>query len=178
MITLNLISPEQKNLLKIKQLYIFLRNLSGAFLAFVTIIATILILCNYTLSLKYDLNQNDKSGLTIEEKNVQELNKKIKNVNTVQNQYTVWSTIIVSILNLIPPNIELKNFEIDKTAQVVKIDGTAKTRNDYLNLITALENSKKFNNIKSPLENLLSKENINFSLSLIYQFNSEENEKK
>ncbi len=171
MITLNLISPEQKSFLKIKQLSLFLRNLTAAILTFIIIISIVLVLTNNSLDLAYNLYKNTPDIFTASSKNATEINKKLKSISTVQNQHTVWSKILISLLNLIPNNIELKNFKIDKTTQVVVIEGTAKTRNDYLNLITALQNSKNIKDLKSPLENLLSKENINFSLSFIYQFN-------
>lgn len=169
MITLNLIPPEQKKLLKVKRLFLLLRNLSGLILFFTIIIAIILTLINYSLTLSSELSQLNQKNLTFDEKGIKEINSKLKNINDIQTQHLYWPTTLRSIIEMIPTGVELKNLEIDST-QLVKIEGVARTRNDYLNMLTALNNSEKIKDLESPLENLYSKENINFNLTLKYQF--------
>jgi len=169
MIILNLISPEQKKILRIKQLFLLLRNLFGLILFFTIIIAIALILTNYSLSLSYEYNQPTLNNIAFSEKEVQGINNKLKNVFTVQNQHTYWPPILIDLFNLVPNGVEINNLTIDKNTQVVKIGGLAKNRNDYLQLITSLQNNQQVKDLNSPLENLLSKEDIDFNLTFIYQ---------
>lgn len=175
MITLNLISPEQKKILKIKQFFLLLRNLISLILFFTLIISIILILTHHYLSVDAAFNQNPYINLTYTEKDIQEINNQLKYFVDIQTSHIFWPEIIIPLVDLIPDNVEIKNLEIDGPRQLVKLQGIAKTRNDYLALINALETEPKIKDLKSPLENLLSKENINFNLSFIYQDNQTNN---
>jgi Tfp pilus assembly protein PilN len=171
MISLNLISPEQKKSLKTKRAYLLLKNLSSVILILTVLISIILILTYNSLDIEYNLSPNTKNSMDLDEKEIQMINDQLKDIITIQNQSLVWSNILISITSLIPEGIEINSLEIDKTTQLVKISGLAKARNDYLNLISALKNADNLENIQSPIKNLLSKEDINFTLSFTYKFN-------
>lgn len=171
MITLNLISPEQKKILKIKQIFLLLRNLTGLILFFTITMAILLILTFHSLSLDAEFNQNPYFNLTYTEKDIRDINNRLKNIYQIQIQHLFWPEVIIPLVKIIPNNVEIKNLDIDKNNQLVKLEGIAKTRNDYLSLITALETEPKIKDLNSPFENLLKKENINFNLTFVYQFN-------
>lgn len=171
MIILNLISPEQKKLLKTKQLFLLFRNISGLILFSVIILSITLILTNYSLGLSAEFTLNNPLGMKLNENEIKKINSQLKNIVEIQDKHIYWPEIITPLIKLVPPNIELTNFDIDYNTKMVNISGAAMTRNDYLNLITALENNDNIDNLQTPLENLLSKENINFSLNFTYKFN-------
>lgn len=171
MINLNLISPEQKKLLKTKRIYLLFKNLSSVILVFTIIISVALIFTYNSLDIFYNLNPYTKDSMSLDEQEINTINNQLNNIVTIQNRFTLWSKIIITITNLIPENIKVDNLEINKKTKKVRIDGFAETRNDYLDLINSLEQDENLSDLKSPLENLLSKEDINFSISFTYQFN-------
>lgn len=174
MITLNLISPEQKKLLKTKQIYLLFKNLCSLILVFIIIVSIVLMFSFNSLEVLYGLNPGTQNSMGLDEKEVQAINNQLNNIVQIQNQFIVWSDALIDITNLIPEGIEVDNLEINKITNNVKIDGFAKTRDEYLNLINSLKSNENLTKLKSPLENILSKEDITFSISFTYKLNSKD----
>jgi hypothetical protein len=170
MITLNLISPQQKNFLKVRRIYLYFRNLCGMILTYTILIAIIAIIAKNSLNI-LAINYENQNYLDIKEKEIKKINTQLAGVLAIQGQFTPWSKMLLDIFRLIPANIQIIDLEINKKNQTIKIQGIAKTRNDYLNLLTTLENSPMIKEFDRPVENLLSKEFINFNLILPYQYN-------
>ena len=168
MIKLNLISPEQKRLIKTKQTYLLIKNISGLFLVLVIIISILLILTYNSLNILYNLNPNTKASLNFDEQEIEKINSELSGIEMMQTNFTVWSDIILVLTQQIPENIQIKSLEIDNKETKVELSGFAEYRDDYLNMINTLKSNERVSNLKSPLENLLSKEDINFSITFNY----------
>ncbi|MDD2807067.1 MAG: PilN domain-containing protein [Patescibacteria group bacterium] len=166
MIGLNLIPPEKKKEVRLMQLYVGIKNLIISLLLLSIIVAVILLFVKMTLQNNFD---KVVAETTLTTKYINTFNNDIKKFNqllgtvdNIQKNYIPWSTFIAKFSKLIPPNITLQSINI-KDSKVL-ITGRAKTREDLLNLKNNLESSTFFSNSQIPLEDLLKKENINFSL--------------
>jgi Tfp pilus assembly protein PilN len=97
-----------------------------------------------------------------------ELNEKIAVVTQIESSPDSYPRIFRGISALIPANVSLSLLSIDSRAKTIKIYGMAPTRQDLLDLETSLESAPWLANVKIPFEEKLSKKNINFDISLIF----------
>lgn len=170
MLTLNLISNEQKKEIKMKRLYeSFKKNL------FILFVLTCLMAIIFLLSKLILQNEfiNIVQQTSIITKNSRGFDNKISGINhqinaalSIQNNYKAWSPLIKDIAEKTPADITLNLIAINGDGKAVQIKGTAKYRENLLEFKKELENSGKYNNIDLPLQNILQKENINFDISV------------
>lgn len=97
---------------------------------------------------------------------VENLNKDIRDLNTIQEDYVVWSNVITEIAQLVPPGNRIDELRIDTNGNTFKLSGFSSTRNNLLQLEENLEESDLIGkDFKSPLSNLLSPRDIEFEFS-------------
>ena len=65
----------------------------------------------------------------------------------------------------IPAGITLSHFSFEDGTKRILLRGHAATRSDLLQLISAMRKNSLFENVESPVENILQEQNISFSLS-------------
>ena len=98
---------------------------------------------------------------------VRKINLELRTLEKIQYQYTNWVQFIINLNNQIPTTkIQITKINIDNHQQILRLEGKALNRDDFLKFKQNLENSKMFDSIKSPLSNLLSNKNLNFSLEM------------
>lgn len=175
MITLNLLSPENKQKTEELLIYLSIKNLLGSLLIFAAFSAIIL------LSAKLILANNfqtiiEQTTLIVKEyggvnQKIKEINQKISSIDETQKKFTSWSAILEKIANLIPPNTTTSVIVMSRSNEEATLKGVANTRDDLLLLKTNLENANMFYSVKIPFSNLLTRENINFEFEL--KFNKE-----
>ena len=95
-------------------------------------------------------------------KDIKDFNKKLKAVEMIQENHTLWINFFIDLVKLVPDNINLKNITIN--GNKILITGSAKTRDELLNFKENLENSEVMSQVIIPLDNLLKKEDVNFDL--------------
>ncbi|MFA6524727.1 MAG: hypothetical protein WCT33_00475 [Patescibacteria group bacterium] len=174
MINLNFTSPNQKAANQFQKNYRLVQSLVvfsvGALLLIVaSLFASQMILGNKlktitaeTLVLK-EQTENDNTlnlGQTI-----QNFNTLISNVAGIQSEYAKWSYILLEAGESVNDGIILTSFDIQKANSSFQFTGNANTRDSLLEFKNKLDASPYFENIESPISNLLSKENISFTLS-------------
>ena len=168
MIILNLISPEQKKLLKIKLLYQLLENFLGVLVIYSIILAIILIPINQSIdNINLEITQKKQEvklkNQAITEK-VQDLNKQIEILSIINNEFFNWSNYLINLSNLVPADISLNEISNTLENREIIIRGYSKNRDSLINFKDNLQNSLLFKEVQIPLSNFLTAEEITFEI--------------
>lgn len=168
-INLNLLSPTQKDYLKYERAYLQIRTVMWLLLTFTVIISALLLIArimlqdNYATVLTTTTLVNDKNKSI--DRDIADFNKNLHDVEAIQKDFIKWSTIIIDINKSIPPNIEVSYINFEQKSRLFNLNGKALKRDDYLTLKANLESLPYFEEISSPLTNLLLKENVQFEFT-------------
>ncbi len=170
MLTLNLVSRELKQEIKLRHIYSLLKKMNFVVIIIVIIIAIILLSAKLILQNNFNKVVGQTTLLTgiggkkyTEE--VRGINSRLNIILQIQNERVPWSYLLEVIAGITPDGITLSSLKLNKKNSALKITGNAKTRNDLLKFKNNLENSKIFTAVKSPIKNILQKENINFEFN-------------
>ncbi|MBU1131303.1 PilN domain-containing protein [Patescibacteria group bacterium] len=168
MITLNLISPSQKHLLKIKQFYQILKNFLSVLTIYSLILSIILIPLNQKIYiLKEDVN-NRKREVQFKNKNISDnvlgLNKQIETLSQILSEFFNWPNYLINLSALAPAGVSLNHLSASLDNKEFIINGYASTRDDLIILKNNLENSPLFEEITIPLSNFLTQQGVTFEI--------------
>lgn len=168
MIVLNLISEELRNEIKLKKLYIILKNSYFVLLILTIVVSIIFLIAKIVLQENFN---NVVSQTTLITKNSQEYNSKIREINSkinsislIQNDYVPWTNILDVLVSTVPDDISFSYLKISQDNKSIKIKGVSATRDSLLLLKTNLEKSNLFLEVNLPLSNILEKNNIYFEI--------------
>lgn len=168
MISLNLISPEQKDILKMKYLYILIENILGIFLITAVVVAIILIPLNQGLVILDYQNQKNKEAVTRKNIEVTEkinvLNQRIDDYLQIKKESYPWNNLLAELAKIVPPDVSLIQFTASLADNNFIIRGYAKSRDDLIELIANLNKSEAFVDIESPLTNYLQQDDVTFEI--------------
>ena len=115
---------------------------------------------NYTsLAQTAALVDREYSGQNQDIKNI---NLLTKNINLSSRNFVPLGPKIKEFASLLPPDIKTNYIRLDRQAQTLVINGTAKTRNALLNFQNVLNNVDWISQVETPASQLFQKENINF----------------
>ncbi|MFH1255375.1 MAG: PilN domain-containing protein [bacterium] len=169
MLSLNLISDELKNEIKLRRLYLFIKKIGLVLITIAIFTATILLTAKIILQIKFNDTVNQ---MTLVTKNNQGYNNKVRVINgkinfaeKVQNDFVPWSNALKIISEITPIGINLNYLKINLGEQSVKIKGKAGLRENLLDFKQNMENSEIFKDIDFPIKNILEKENIDFEIN-------------
>jgi len=170
MLTLNLVSQELKEEIKSRHLYALLKKMN--FILTIIIIIIAIILLSAKIILQNNFNKvveqttllTGNSGKKYADK-VRKINARLQTVSQIQNERVPWSRLVEALAEITPGGVALSYLKLDEKNMSVKLRGKAKTREELLALKNNLENSKIFSNVKSPIKNILRKEDIDFELT-------------
>jgi len=169
MISLNLISPSQKEHLRYEYLYLYVRTITILLLTFTVIIsalflaARLLLQDNFADLLTTSTIVNDKNRTADHE--IKDLNKNLKDVQAVQTDFVKWSTMLIGLNSAIPANIEVAYLNLEKKTKTFNLNGRALHRDDFLKLKANLSQLPYLEELASPLTNLLQRENVDFQFT-------------
>jgi len=168
MITINLLSPQQKKDLDAKRIFIIIKKLIMLFLLFASIVAVILISARYILEQQLTslLTQNATQIQASREINEQIIivNRKIKNAEKIQTDFVKWSNLLIWLSDQTPEDITYNSIKISYADTILNIKGIAKNRQDLVKFKEKLEESEMLSNVSLPLHNLLAKEDNVFDI--------------
>ena len=169
MISLNLIPPQEKKELALRQFYVVIKNLTILFLLFTIIVAIILLVAKIILQNNFnsvvgDNNLTTRYGRILNGQEIESFNQQLLIVTEIQNDYIKWSKFISQLSNLVPENVSLNSLEIKKDGTTINLTGLARYRDDLLKLQDSLKNFEVLSDINIPLESLLNRENIDFDI--------------
>ncbi len=174
MITINLISQEQKNNLKNIRFYIAIKEAMTLLFLFVSIITIMLWVSRYYLEqqlsdLEIANNIHIKSTEDINNK-IARFNTKINDINNIQKNFTYNHKIIKLISEIVPENVTLQQVKIFNQQKTVELGGLALTREDLIKFREILEKNEKINKVELPMSSLIEKENNSFIIKLEIDF--------
>lgn len=168
-ISLNLLPAERKKAIEVILSYKYLRIVTFLLLGFTFVASSLAVTAR--LLLLDNLNELLSSSMTVNQKNtsldkqISQLNNELKNISSIQNNFTKWSTILGNVISIIPNNIEIKYLNIEKTSGNFNLNGRARERADYLKLKDNLEKFPYLQKLETPLANLLTRQNVDFQFS-------------
>jgi len=166
MITLNLLSPDKKQSLRLTETYQTIKNLIILILLLTIITAIVLLVTKLALQNHFTRIVSE-STLTIKyvsffSQDIKEFNKQLKAVENIQSEHIAWTNFFISFAQLVPDNIGLDNLTINENK--ILITGFAKTRDDLIEFQNNIKNSSLFSEVTVPLENLLKKDDVDFDI--------------
>ncbi len=168
-ISLNLLSPQQKEYLKYERAYFYVRTVMWLMIIFTITISSLLLIArlmlqdNYATVLTTTAMVNNKN--TVIDHEIANLNKTLMEMEKIQSDFIKWSNIIIDINSVIPENIEVTYLNLEQKNRLFNLHGKALRREDFLNLKSALEKLPYLEELSSPLTNLLLRENVSFEFS-------------
>jgi len=170
MLALNLLSPEEKIYSNLQWNYIIIKNVILMVLIVSFVISFILFSAKVVLLTK--LQEAEAQTQLVDtarvgtNKNVTEINKTLSYIQTAQQSFTPWSTPIWYFFQHIPYGITLNNININTNESSIQLDGTANSRDDLLNFKTNLESLDFIKELYLPLNSLLQKTDIKFTMNI------------
>ena len=97
---------------------------------------------------------------------VTEVNETLRRLQT---DYALRESALTSNMQTLfreaPAGITLLTFSYEKETSRISLRGTATTRNDLLQFISAIRNHPLFEQVESPVENILQDRDVSFTLS-------------
>jgi Tfp pilus assembly protein PilN len=168
MIKLNLLPPKEKKELELAELNCLVASLTSRFLIILIIFALLLANTYFCLLILIkvqrdliEVRQSDKEAqhqARVEEK-IKQLNQEAEKIYTKQNQLIVWTPILEKLSKITPSGIYLINFSYQALKNQIKISGWAKNRDRLLTFESSLKEAPYFEEVESPLSNLINKAN-------------------
>lgn len=174
MITINLLASQQKQDLTTSKTNI---SIIGSFVILFSVVIILSIALYFMNDLqKQNLDSLNQETLNIEkflnQENNQNLEKKIKDINyylstikKIENERTNFANVLAEIANLTPDNIRLIEINLNKPLKNFEIKGIAKTRDSLIKFDENLQQANDFKDIQSPLSNITTSNDIEFTLS-------------
>lgn len=169
MLTLNLVSTEQKKEIKLRHVYGFVKTINFTLIIITITIAIILLVAKIILQSKFNEVVSQTTLVTKTNQgynnNVREINNKLNFIEKIQNEFIPWSSLIKNLADITPADISLSYLKLDALGQTIKIRGNAKLRGSLLNFKERLEATGYFKEIDFPIRNILERENIDFEIN-------------
>ncbi|MEW6408124.1 MAG: PilN domain-containing protein [Patescibacteria group bacterium] len=112
-------------------------------------------------SLDNYLNQEKNKKV---QQDIENINKILSRISIIEKNKTIWSETLFELVKITPNDLSFVNLKISDEDEKIEIMGLAKTRESLLIFQDNLEKSKYFENVTSPISNIISPTDINFSI--------------
>jgi Tfp pilus assembly protein PilN len=175
MLKLNLLPPKEKKELELAELNRLAVSLAFRFLIILIIFVLLLANTYFCLSILIkaqkdliEIRQSDKEAQhqTEFEEKIKQINREAKQIYAKQNNLIVWTPILEKLSKSTPQGVYLINFSYQASNNQIKISGWAKNRDRLLAFENSLKEVSYFEEVQSPLSNLIKQADINFSFTL------------
>ena len=174
MLSLNLISQETKQEIKLRRVYGVIKKIHHSLIIAAMTAATALLMAKIILQNNFNEIVEQTTLVT---KNSQAYNNKIKEINTrlnivdkIQKDFIAYSFILEDLAAKTPKGVVLSFAKLDGDGAMIKIKGQADSRDNLLALKKNMEGSTTFKDIEFPLANILKQKNIDFEISAKLNF--------
>lgn len=170
MITINLLTKEKINALREYLLIAAFHDFAAFSFILVSFIGIVLLIA-YVLLINAFNSTIEQSTLVTREYGgmnslIRSANTKLTTLNSIEKEFTPWSENLISFAKLVPKNVSIASFTVDKESRSVTLNGVAVSREDLLSFTKSLTESGLFEEIESPISNLLSKTDLAFNLKM------------
>lgn len=184
MITINLLPPEEKQLIALwqinRRIIFFGINILIALLIFIILLSTIYFVIN-TKAKNAEANfKNLQTKLRMEgfqdlQTKIKQTNQQLKNLDKIQNEHKYYSQILSKIIEIIsapsqaPTDYDARVFikTISINQNQTTIEGFAANRASVSAIKQSLEQSPDFAKLESPLSNFIKPFNIDFRFTFV-----------
>ena len=170
MIALNLLSPEQKSALRARVIYAMIERLMIAFVSSMLIASIMLLLVKIELTKNLDQvreRQILSSEYVTVNNDIRLLNQQIGRVETLQKMAVSPSALLRDIAARTPTGARVTGMDFDVKSKSMRLNGTAKDRDDLLAYEAAVRSSPFVTSLQSPISNLFQKTDINFQFMIV-----------
>ena len=168
MLTLNIIPNNLKKELKLKVIYVKLKNLLGLILLMIIFFSGLFAASRFILELHYTETierTNTAAQITANySDSIKTINSEVDYIENMQSEAVPWSEFI-SYLDRYNQYVDIGQLNISKSSQTLTIRGYAASRDNLLSFKSQLEESSFLENINLPIENLLKKTDIDFEIT-------------
>jgi len=170
MISLNLLSPEQKKGLRARMIYALIERLC-IILVVATLLSTIAVL-QIRIQLIKDLHTvQDRQLLTANyvraNKDISQLNEQIARIEKLQKLAISPSALLLDLTERTPPGVTIAGLDFDATSGSMRMSGTAAMREDLLAFEANLKESPFVKKLDSPISNLFEKADISYTFDIL-----------
>lgn len=169
MIELNLLPISEKTNSNLMWKYVIIKTVISIILTLSLVISGVLFGAKLILLKKFNEVQTQAAALKISNQKINErvnnYNKQIKILNDIQKEYTDWPLFLYNLNSKIKTGIYLSKIEINMSEKKVNLIGVSNNREDLLDLKENLEECDFITEISLPLNTLLKKQNIDFSIT-------------
>jgi Tfp pilus assembly protein PilN len=168
MLTLNLVSRELKQEIKLRHVYSLLKKadyiliIITIFIAVIMLVAKVILQNNFnkiveetTLIIRESQGQNSK---------IREINNRLSFVEKIQNDFIPWSFLFKDLGGHTSNDVNFSLIKLSQEKKEIELKGMAKTRDSLLALRDGLEKSAIFYDLDFPMKNILEKNNIDFEI--------------
>ncbi|MDP3900158.1 MAG: PilN domain-containing protein [bacterium] len=165
MLTLNLLSSQQKHKLRKEQANKFLKELVIT-VVLTTVTISVLVSASKAIVVnsveKYIANNTSPDEI---------INVKIKNINNlanflhkIQTEHINWSGIIIDITKRVPAKIIISHLSFNEENSAFTISGFSPSRSELLKFKDDLTQIPELENVDLPIQNLSQKDDISFNI--------------
>ncbi|MBT4121593.1 hypothetical protein HOE31_01445 [bacterium] len=169
MIHLNLISPKQQKLLKVRNVYLYIENFLNLLIIASILIAISLIPINQTIANLSRTVEQKKGAVAASNKlltdKINYLNEEITTIDSIQKSFNDWPGFLKELASLVPNNVLIIQINAQLKTNQFTMQGHAESREEYLLFKDNLENSEIFFDLNTPITDILQRENITFEIS-------------
>jgi len=170
MLSLNLVSQQLKQEIKLRHIYEMLKKVNGILIVITVFIAIIILSAKVILQNNFNRIVEQTTLITRSSQGhnakIREVNARLNYVDDIQNNFIAWSYLLEDIAGSVDDNIKFNLIKVNKEEEEIILKGVARSRNNLLALKEGLEDSEIFANIDFPIKNILEKEDINFEITV------------
>lgn len=170
MITLNLLSPTQKEALRARVIFAMTERLM------IVLISVMLLGCIFLLLLKIELTKTlaevqARQVLTSDyaraNNDIRSLNRQVVRVEALQKLALSPSSLFRDLAIRTPQGVAITSLDLDMKSGSMRLNGIAARRDGLLAFEAALKQSPYVKSLESPISNLFQKNAINFHFDII-----------
>lgn len=170
-VTLNLLSPEKKAVLRTGFIFAYVQTM--LFIVFLVVVFSSGTLLALRMMLKgtYDDLARRSDGSVDESKaittEIKKINDYLERIDGIQKRYVPWSIVLEVLTRQVPEGMQITSLNATKDGKIL-LSGVARQRSDVLTLQSRLEQSGEFTDVKSPISNILQQRDVKFDFEFRY----------
>lgn len=169
MVILNLLTKERRHDLSRRVSFVVLKNSLAVVVILVTVVAVTLLASKLALTNAFNelvaqsaLVTREYSGINTDIRN---LNLEVQYLYAIQAKSVPVSPVVAHLFTIVPDGVTFSSLGIDTKNNLISIRGRAATRDILVSFRSTLEASPWFDDVSSPLSNIVVKSNIPFEFA-------------
>jgi hypothetical protein len=169
MLKINILPKYLKDDIKLRAIYLMIKNLLYIVVIFIILNTIILLLAKLILQINFVKTISETTMLTKNtennSKNIAGINKEMNYIQKIQDNAVEWTGLYQFLEKNMPAGIKFSTISVSSQDNKIRLGGNSATRDDLIKFKDFLEKSEIFTEINFPIKNFLEKYNINFEVS-------------